>query len=68
MSAENKIENAAEDFAGKAKEGLGQVTDDDRLVAEGRTDQAKAAVKGAGEKVADAVKDAGDKIKDVFKK
>ncbi len=68
MSAENKIENGAQDFAGKVKEGVGHATDDDRLVAEGKTDQTKAALKGAGEKVADAVKEAGDKIKDLFEK
>ncbi len=54
MSAADKIKNGAEKLVGKAKEATGHVTDDDRLVAEGKADQAKADVKNAGEKVKDA--------------
>ncbi|MCU1528637.1 MAG: CsbD family protein, partial [Frondihabitans sp.] len=45
MSAADKIKNAAEDLTGKAKETVGKATDNDKLEAEGRADQAKAAVK-----------------------
>jgi uncharacterized protein YjbJ (UPF0337 family) len=54
MSAADKIKNAAEDLAGKAKEAIGNATDNDRLAAEGQADQNKASVKKAGENVKDA--------------
>jgi uncharacterized protein YjbJ (UPF0337 family) len=57
MSAADKIKAAAEDITGKAKEAIGNATDNDKLVAEGKADQAK----GKGR---DAVED----VKDVFKK
>ncbi|RFA10482.1 general stress protein CsbD [Subtercola boreus] len=57
MSAADKIKAAAENVAGKAKEAVGNVTDNDELVAEGKADQAKGQTRG---KVED--------IKDVFKK
>ena len=53
MSAADKIKNAAEDLAGKAKEAVGNVTDNDKLVAEGKADQAKAGVKQAGSDIKD---------------
>jgi uncharacterized protein YjbJ (UPF0337 family) len=56
MSAGDKIQNAAEDLGGKAKEAAGKVTGNERLEAEGKADQAKADVKKAGEDVKDAFK------------
>lgn len=56
MGLDDKIRNAAEKAAGKVKEGIGEATDNERLQAEGRTDQTKADVKGAGENVKDAFK------------
>ncbi|CAH0226029.1 hypothetical protein SRABI76_02631 [Microbacterium oxydans] len=56
MGLDDKIKNAAQDIAGKAKEAIGNVTDNDKLVAEGKADQAKADVKQAGENVKDAFK------------
>lgn len=53
MSAEDKAKNAAQKATGKAKETVGHLTDDDKLVAEGKSDQAKAAVKKAAEDVKD---------------
>ena len=50
------MENAGENMTGKAKEAVGKMTDDERLEAEGETDQAKADMKQAGEKVKDAFK------------
>ncbi|GIJ23536.1 CsbD family protein [Micromonospora lutea] len=57
MGIEDKLNNTAENTGGKIKEGVGRATDDERLEAEGRGDQASANLKQAGEK-----------IKDVFRK
>ena len=54
MSAVDKMKNAAEDAAGKAKETLGKVTGDHETERHGKADQAKSDVKQAGEKVKDA--------------
>ena len=56
MGLDDKIKNAAEDVTGKGKEATGKATDNERLEAEGKGDQAKADVKQAGEKVKDAFK------------
>ncbi|MEU4302975.1 CsbD family protein [Kitasatospora aureofaciens] len=57
MSASDKIENAAEKAKGAVKEGVGKVTGNERLQAEGKADKAKGDVKQAGEHVKDAFKD-----------
>lgn len=54
MGLDDKIENAAEKLGGKAKEGAGKATDDERLEREGHADQSKANLKQAGENVKDA--------------
>lgn len=56
MSASDKISNAAQDLAGKAKEALGNITNDDEKVAEGKADQSAASAKKAGENVKDVFK------------
>ncbi|QYF73262.1 CsbD family protein [Cryobacterium sp. PAMC25264] len=56
MSGSDKIENAGQDLAGKAKEAFGKATNDDSKVAEGKSDQAQADLKKAGENVKDAFK------------
>jgi uncharacterized protein YjbJ (UPF0337 family) len=56
MGLDDKIKNAAEELSGKAKEGVGRATDNERLEAEGQGDQTKANVKQAGENVKDAFK------------
>ena len=56
MGLDDKIKNAAQDIAGKAKETVGKLTDNDKLEAEGRADQVKADAKKAGENVKDAFK------------
>ena len=53
MGTDDKIDNAAENAAGKVKEGVGKATDDEKLETEGKTDQASASVKQAGEKIKD---------------
>jgi uncharacterized protein YjbJ (UPF0337 family) len=60
MATEDKAAHKATELKGKAKEAVGDVTDDQDLKAEGRADQAEGNVKQAGDKV----KDAGGKIKD----
>jgi uncharacterized protein YjbJ (UPF0337 family) len=57
MSDVDKAKNKAEELGGKAKEGIGKVTGDDSLEAEGNVDQTKGNLKQAGEKVKDAFKD-----------
>lgn len=51
-----ELKSKTDELAGKAKEGLGKVADDDKLEREGRREQAKADLKQAGEKVKDAFK------------
>ena len=57
MGLDDKVRNEAEDLAGRAKEGVGDATDNERLEAEGKGDQVKANLKQAGEKVKDAFRD-----------
>jgi uncharacterized protein YjbJ (UPF0337 family) len=56
MGADDKFENKAEELGGKAKEGVGRATGDERLEAEGQGDQAKSNLKQAGEKIKDVFK------------
>lgn len=56
MGIEDKINNAAEDLGGKAKEGVGNATGDESMQAEGKGDQVKADLKKAGENIKDAFK------------
>ena len=53
MSGMDKVNNAAEEAKGKIKEGVGDLTNNPRLEAEGEADQDSANVKQAGEKVKD---------------
>ncbi|MFI6821587.1 CsbD family protein [Micromonospora sp. NPDC050187] len=53
MGIDDKINNASEQATGKVKEGVGRATDDERLEAEGRQDQASGHLKQAGEKIKD---------------
>ncbi|MGZ5399206.1 MAG: CsbD family protein [Nocardioides sp.] len=64
MGLDDKTSNKAEDLKGRAKEGTGKATGNERLEGEGKGDQASASFKDAGEKV----KDAGKNVKDAFKK
>lgn len=56
MSGTDKAKNKMQGLKGKAKEAAGKATDNEKLEAEGKADQTKA-----------AGKDAGEKVKDVFK-
>jgi uncharacterized protein YjbJ (UPF0337 family) len=55
MGLGDKIENAAEDAKGKAKEGFGKATNDEQTEAEGKLDQQKAEAKGKVEDAKDAL-------------
>ena len=65
MGVGDRMENTGEDLKGKTvsvnkgktKEAAGKVTDDERLEAEGKMDQAKAGMKNAVEDVKDAFRD-----------
>ena len=56
MGIDDKLKHSAESGLGKAKEKLGDATDDPSLQAEGKKDQSKSDLKQAGEKVKDAFK------------
>jgi uncharacterized protein YjbJ (UPF0337 family) len=56
MGLDDKIDNKAEEFAGKTKEHVGRATDDEQLEAEGHRDQASSNLKQAGEKIKDVFK------------
>ena len=51
MGIDDKMKNAAKDASGKIKEGVGDATDNERLEAEGKAEQAGAKAKQAGENV-----------------
>ncbi|WP_395244386.1 CsbD family protein [Agromyces sp. MMS24-K17] len=56
MGAEERADATGDDLKGKAKEAWGKVTDNERLEAEGKADQAKSDLKNAAEDVKDAFK------------
>ncbi len=56
MGTNDKIDNAAEEAKGNVKEGVGKLTDNESLEAEGKADKAGANLKQAGEKIKDAFK------------
>jgi uncharacterized protein YjbJ (UPF0337 family) len=56
MSLADKAKNAAQDAAGKVKETVGDLTNNEKLEAEGKKDQAAAEAKKTGENVKDVFK------------
>lgn len=56
MGMDDKAKHSAESALGKAKEKLGDASNDESLEAEGRKDQGKADLKDAGSKAKDAFK------------
>jgi uncharacterized protein YjbJ (UPF0337 family) len=55
MALGDDIKNKAQETVGKGKEAVGKATDNDKLVAEGKADQAKAGVKQAGSDIKDTL-------------
>ena len=60
MGLKDKAENKVENLKGQSKESVGKATDNERLEAEGKSDQTSSKVKDAGEHVKDAGKDIKD--------
>jgi uncharacterized protein YjbJ (UPF0337 family) len=56
MAFDDKVDNKAEELGGKAKEGVGRATDDEKLEAEGKADQRSSKLKQAGENIKDVFK------------
>ncbi|MEU1604655.1 CsbD family protein [Micromonospora matsumotoense] len=63
MSFTDKAKNKAQELTGAAKERIGDVTDNERMRAEGATEQSEAKARQAGEHV----KDAGRDVKDAMR-
>ena len=61
MVDENRVEGAWDKLKGNVKEGVGKLTGDEKLQAEGQADQAKGAVKSTVGGAKDAARDALDK-------
>ena len=61
MGASEKMEAGMDKMKGNAKEAVGKMTDNEKLEAEGKIDQAKGNMKSAAENAKDGVKDAFDK-------
>ena len=58
MADHDRIEGAAKNMGGKAKEAAGNVTGDEKLKAEGKADQVEGKVQNAVGGVKDSVRDA----------
>ncbi|WP_037363927.1 CsbD family protein [Amycolatopsis orientalis] len=56
----DKAENKAEELKGRAKEAIGNATDNEQWQAEGKAEQGKGNLKQAAEKVKDAFKSGKD--------
>jgi uncharacterized protein YjbJ (UPF0337 family) len=56
MGLDDKLKNATQEWTGKAKENVGDITGDESMQAEGKKDEAMGNLKQAGEKVKDAFK------------
>lgn len=57
----DRVEGSATHMGGKLKEGLGKLTGDSKLEAEGKGDQAKGKVQNAVGGIKDALKGDGDR-------
>ena len=62
MGAMDDAKHNTEKLVGKAKEGIGDATDNDQLKGEGKADQAKASVKDAVENAKDKISEGINKI------
>lgn len=61
MGASDKMEAGMDKAKGKVKESVGEMTDNEKLEAEGKLDQVKGDAKSAVENAKDGFKDAFDK-------
>ena len=56
MGSDDKVQNKKDELVGKAKQKAGELTDDERLEAEGRAQETEGDIKQGVEKVKDAFK------------
>ncbi len=68
MGVGDNIKAAAAKATGKVKETVGDLTDNEKLVAEGKADQLKGEATEAKGDVKDAAKDVKHDVKDAFDK
>ena len=59
MGMSDKFDNKMRELRGRVKRNTGEVTGDQRLQAEGRSDEVKSNLKQAGEKIKDAFRGRG---------
>jgi len=62
MVDSNRVEGAWDKAKGSVKQGVGELTGDEKLQAEGAADKAKGAVKSTVGGAKDAMRDADDKV------
>ncbi len=62
MVDSNRVEGAWDKAKGSVKQGVGELTGDEKLQAEGAADKAKGAVKSTVGGAKDAMRDAADKV------
>jgi uncharacterized protein YjbJ (UPF0337 family) len=68
FNEETKMDGKFDDVKGRAKEAVGDLTDDDDLKREGKTDQAVGSIKDKLEDAKDWVEDKVDDVKDRLKR
>ena len=62
MVDENRVEGAFDKAKGAIKEGIGKLTGDEKLQAEGKVDKTKGTAESAVGGAKDTVRDAADKV------
>lgn len=62
MGYDDKTSNKIDDLGGKAKEGAGKVTGNDKMESEGKTDQAKSSVKEGAREVKEGLEGVKDSV------
>ena len=62
------FENKAEEFGGKLKESVGEAVGNEKLKAEGKSDQVKAELKEKFDEAGERLKESVDKVLGAFKK
>ena len=62
MGFDDKTGNKMDDLSGKAKEGVGKVTGNDKLESEGKTDQAKSSLKEGAREVKEGLEGVKDSL------
>ncbi|MEV6970564.1 CsbD family protein [Hamadaea sp. NPDC051192] len=66
MGMDDNIRNEAQEWKGKAKEQMGDMTDDERMQDEGQSEEMSGKAKNMGQKAKDKASDMGKKAKDAM--